>query len=124
MSLLSNQYQPKQWQLLILLSQQLSFVGRQDSVLDFSLAQGQSALYDHSHQERLAELLSGVFKQALQVTIQVTDSVGATPAALAQQRKEQRQQAAQSAILNDPVVQQLQETFGAEVLMDTIKPID
>ena len=102
----------------------LSFSQQNNGVLSFTLAQGQSALYDVSHQARLAELLSSVFNTAIEVDIQIADSTSVTPAKLAQQRQQERQQAAEEAILNDPVVQQLQETFGAEVLMDTIKPID
>ena len=102
----------------------LSFTSREASKLVFCLDEGQSALYDSSHQQRLAELLSGVVNTPIEVEIKIGESAGQTPAALAAQRARQRQQAAEASIMNDPVVQQLQDTFGAEVLKDSIKPID
>lgn len=101
-----------------------ALVSKQGRQLHFLLDEQQSTLYDEAHQQRLAELLSHYFQQEVDVVIQVGEVSSDTPAQIIIRRQQLRQQQAESAIHGDPVVEQLQQLFGASVIEDSIKPID
>lgn len=100
------------------------FTGRDDRVLNFVLDADQSALYDVSHQRRLADLLTEYFQQNLDVSVEIGIPSVSTPAQIISQRKAARLQQAEIAVESDPIVQQLQKTFGAQIIDGSIKPID
>lgn len=97
---------------------------RQEDRLSFTLDEQQSTLYDTSHQQRLADLLSDYFEHPLEVEINLGTPQTETPSQTIVRRQKERQLQAEAAIRSDPVVQQLQETFGAVIVDDSIKPID
>lgn len=96
----------------------------QEDRLTFTLDEQQSTLYDTSHQQRLADLLSDYFERSLEVEIKLGVPQSETPSQIILRRQKERQLQAEAAIHADPVVQQLQETFGAVIVDDSIKPID
>ena len=102
-------------------------LNKQEQQLHFLLDEQQSTLYDEAHQQRLADLLSDYFQQAIQVAIQVGDVTQATtptPAQIVIRRQQIRQQQAEDAIAQDPVVEQLQQMFGASIIDESVHPID
>lgn len=74
------------------------------------------------------EKLQAVVSQALGRQVRITTEVGAaqgpTAAALAEQRSNDRQKAAEEAIYADPFVRSVIETFGASVDPQSIRPVD
>ena len=98
--------------------------GYNDNQLNFILDEGQSALYDPSQQSQLSDLLEIYFQQSVQVSIIVGTPVNNTPAKLAEIRKQLRQQEAEKAIINDPLVKQFQQVYGATIVEGSIEPID
>jgi len=94
------------------------------SCISFILDEQQSTLYDASHQQRLADLLTEYFGQTLEVEIKLGQPQSETPSQIIVRMKKERQQQAEVSIYADPVVQQLQETFGAVIVEGSIKPID
>ena len=75
--------------------------------------------------QRLERRLREYFgRESLQLEIRPVAAEADTPARRREQARVQRQQAARRAILEDPVVQALQERLGAEVLEDTIRPLE
>lgn len=102
----------------------LVLVKCQDHRLEFLLDQQQSALYDAAHQQRLADLLGNYFQQPVEVSIQLGQPNTATPAQILSRRQQQRLRQARQSIESDPVVRNLQETFGAEIVENSVRPVD
>jgi len=85
---------------------------------------------DHAHlgrdtmKSRLEQSLQQHFSGSLKLVLQVGEPQTETPAARQQRLQQDRQQAAEQAIDNDGAVRALQETFGAQIVPDTIQPVD
>lgn len=100
------------------------FTKREGQCLHFVLDESQSTLYDAAHQKRLAELLSEYFEQTVDVAITLGAIAGETPSQIIVRLQQERLQEARKAIEADPLVQQLQATFDATIIEDSIKAID
>ncbi len=98
-------------------------VGREGNVLDFILDEANSALFDESHEQRLADGLSDYFGEPVRVRIQLGPVTGETPSARAIRRRQEQYDDAVSAIKNDPLVQQLMTEFDATLREDTVEPL-
>lgn len=99
-------------------------LGRQGNEFYFVLDDSNSTLYDASHQQRLADLLSDYFVERVKVQIQAGQVTAETPAQMAVRIKQERQLEAEQAIKQDPIVQQLMAQFGATLREDTIQPLN
>ncbi|MEM9601849.1 MAG: DNA polymerase III subunit gamma/tau [Pseudomonadota bacterium] len=73
---------------------------------------------------RLADALESHFGQAVFIQLELGESEVASPARQLADDADARQRQAEAAIYNDPVVQQLQNRFDAEVQPDSIRPLD
>lgn len=98
-------------------------VARSGNEFHFIVDENNSTLYDPSHQQRLADLLSNYFIERVHVKIQPGKLTAETPALIAKRQQEARYANAVNAIKTDPVVQQLIEHFGATLREETIQPI-
>jgi len=92
--------------------------------LHYVLDKQQSTLYDTKHQQYLADLLGEYFGQTIEITITLGDVPHETPSQIVIRQRKERQVQAETAIANDPVVQQLQEMVSGCIVPDSIKPID
>ena len=99
----------------------LELVGRQDNILSFTLDESYSSLYDEVHQRRLADVLGDFFQQPVTVHIQVGAVHGSTPARLVAATREARAAAARDALSGDPLVRELQDELGAELVPDSVE---
>lgn len=96
---------------------------RPDGVtLHFTLDDKQSALFNQSHQDRLAAALSQYFALSVQIAITVGSVSRETPALIQQRLHQARLAAAQQEFAADQHVQAFVEHFGAKILTHTIKP--
>jgi DNA polymerase-3 subunit gamma/tau len=102
------------------------FSGRQTKTQSFTLDERHSAIYDDSHQQRLAVLLTSYFDETLQVRIDINnvESGTETPAAYIARCQQQRMAEAEATITNDTLVNQLIKQFNAEIVQGSITPID
>jgi DNA polymerase III subunit gamma/tau len=98
-------------------------VARSGNEFHFVVDENNSTLYDQSHQQRLADLLSSYFIERVQVKIQPGKLTADTPALIARRNQEARYANAVQAIKTDPIVQQLIEHFGATLREETIEAI-
>ncbi|GGY65516.1 DNA polymerase III subunit gamma/tau [Cellvibrio zantedeschiae] len=98
-------------------------VARNGNEFQFIVDENNSTLYDPSHQQRLADLLSNYFIERVHVKIQPGKLTAETPALIAKRHQEERYANAVNAIKTDPIVQQLIEHFGATLREDTIQAI-
>jgi DNA polymerase-3 subunit gamma/tau len=75
-------------------------------------------------QEKLQAALAEYFAQPVKLAVKVGAAVNATtPAAIEQREKQTRQQEAVEAIMQDPFVREAQAELGAQLIEDSIKPI-
>ena len=95
-----------------------------EGVVVLSLAPQRKLLNSKMAQDKLQAALSDHFGLAvrLQVNLGVT-SDKVTPAVVEQQVKQSRQQQAEASILSDNFVREAQEQFGAQIVENSIKPI-
>lgn len=98
-------------------------VARSGNEFQFIVDENNSTLYDPSHQQRLADLLSNYFIERVHVKIQPGKLTAETPALIAKRHQEERYANAVSAIKTDPIVLQLIEHFGATLREETIQAI-
>ena len=74
-------------------------------------------------QEKLQAALAEYFAQPVRLVVTLATASITTPAAIEQQEKQVRQQQAAAAIMQDPFVREAQAQLGAQVIEDSIKPI-
>jgi DNA polymerase-3 subunit gamma/tau len=74
-------------------------------------------------QDKLQAALTEYFAQPMRLVVALGAANAATPAAVEQHEKQTRQQQAVEAITQDPFVREAQAQLGAQVLEDSIKPI-
>ncbi|HHO59660.1 MAG TPA: hypothetical protein ENJ64_05410, partial [Thiotrichales bacterium] len=117
-----------------------AFKKREDNVIVLQLAQGHSNLLNPKPKQRLQQALGEYYDIDAQLEIEIvttdasSDDAGTrqaaaaptleTPAQATQREQQQRQQQAEQAIHADSFVQTLKETFNAEVIPGSIKPVN
>jgi DNA polymerase-3 subunit gamma/tau len=74
--------------------------------------------------EKLQAALAEYFAQPVKLVVTLGEVLAATPAAMEQREKDARQQRAVEAIAADPFVKEAQELLGAQVIEDSIRPIE
>jgi len=78
-----------------------------------------------SSEQRLQKALSEYLGAPVKLEISIGQKpAAATPAQLQAQARADRQREAEEAMANDPLVQAMEEQFGAKVIADSIRPID
>ena len=102
----------------------LVLVETRDTLLRFQLDAEYSSLYDDSHQQRLAEALGEYFDESISVEIEAGKVQGETPRAFRERIQQERREEAILLLNSDPNIQLLKKTFDAELLENTVKPID
>jgi DNA polymerase III subunit gamma/tau len=105
------------------LAQHCELMARDAARVELRIARAHQHLLNGPHQERLKAALEQHFGAKLRVAIQVADDAGASPAALADRDRRERQAQAAAEIEQDPFVRELVETFDARVVDSTIKPV-
>ena len=106
-----------------MLAQHAELVGCDANSINLRVAAEHKAIATRDYQEKLRGALSHHFGHPLSLRVEIGDDVADTPAAQAQRERFARQQEAETAIQNDPVVQELVRDFGATVIPDSIKPL-
>lgn len=90
------------------------------SQLKLRLHAKQKPLLNQKHIERIREALNKHYGRDITLEITIDNQVQETPAQIAQRQHESQQQAAEQAILSDPVVQHMIQNFDATVIKDSI----
>jgi len=106
------------------LASHCDWLGQEGERVRLRIDRGHAHLLNPSMQERLRAALSQHFGRELQLSIDVGEVRAETPAAAASRASEARVLAAREAIESDPNVTALRQTFGAEVIPDSIRPAD
>ncbi|WP_438952592.1 DNA polymerase III subunit gamma/tau [Porticoccus sp.] len=93
-------------------------------MLHFVLDISSSSLYEESHQQRLADVLTEYFAEPVYVQIEVGAVATETPLARIERIRRERQELAVDQFRQDPNVRRITDLFNGVLLEKTIKPID
>lgn len=85
---------------------------------------GHMRLFGEAHQKRFAELLNTALGKHYQLQVLEGDIQYETPAQRISRLQQERLQHAIDSIEQDPNVQALRQSFNAQVIMDSITPVD
>ncbi len=96
--------------------------GREANVINLMLAPQHATLRSPAMEQRLHEALQNYFGEPVKLRFTIGE-VQESPAHLQQRANDERQQAAVAAMHNDPNVQRIRETFNAEVITESIRPL-
>jgi len=89
-----------------------------------TLDEGHFRLLNDRHQEKILSALRSRFGDAIQMNV-VQGAPGAhTPAAFEERQRRERQQAAEQAIQQDPLVRSIVERFDGRVIEESIRPTE
>ena len=102
----------------------LCLVDVEGPTLHFVLDIASSSLYEESHQQRLADVLTEYFGEPVIVQIEVGAVATETPLARTERLRRERQSQAVEQLRLDPNVRRITELFNGVLLEKTIKPID
>lgn len=92
--------------------------------LDLCVPEEHKHLLEKGFQDKLKAAVNDYFGHPVAIFVSVGAVTGMTPAALHNQEKHQKQQEAVASIEQDPFVRDLVETFDAQIIESTIKPIE
>ena len=107
-----------------MLAKQCEFVSFADGILELALPAAQKHLAEKAFQEKLKSELLPHFGQGFRLNIRIGDGVVKSLAAVEDRQRSARQIAAETAILADPFIKNLQQDFGAEVEPSSIRPVN
>eukprot|EP00163_Fabomonas_tropica_P004103 TRINITY_DN13631_c0_g2_i1.p1 TRINITY_DN13631_c0_g2~~TRINITY_DN13631_c0_g2_i1.p1 ORF type:complete len:645 (+),score=61.77 TRINITY_DN13631_c0_g2_i1:2104-4038(+) len=89
-----------------------------------TIDEGHARLLNGRHEEKILAGLRNRFGDTTQLRIEQGETGPHTPAAYEERQRVARQQAAEDAIRQDPVVQSIVERFEARVVEESIRPIE
>ena len=97
---------------------------REEGTLQLMLDPTYEQLNTQSASQRLEQALTDYYGQAMRVVIKVGKAGQETPAQKREREQHERQESAVESIRSDPFVQELQETFNANLDAAVIEPSD
>lgn len=86
--------------------------------------QEQEAMLGEVHRERISDALLGYFAEPLVVEFTLGQQQRETPQLYRQRRERERRAAALAHLQTDPAVQRIVETFSAEIVADSVEPLN
>ena len=106
------------------LARHCSYDGRAGGVVRLSIDPAHEILATSAQQERLREAVSRHFGETMRLQLDLKKPTVETPAEREQRAAAERQQQAEHAIEEDPLVREMQKVFDATVDRDSIRPAD
>lgn len=94
-----------------------------DDCWQLQLAPNQQALFSENQKKRISDAIELYLGHPIKLIIEVSNPSQETPAQREAFNRHQLQKNAEQAIHDDPIIQTLQQRFGATLLPDSIKPI-
>lgn len=95
-----------------------------DSVVRLGLSPRHAQYQTESAEARLGQALGEWFKRKIKLLIETKEDNVMTAAIKREAQAQERQESAEQSIENDPTVQALQETMGATVVPNSIRPFE
>lgn len=98
-------------------------VSRDGRDLILRVARGHQSLFTPTVLARVETALGNYYQTTIKITLNSEQLVQASPAQQKEQATQQKQQNAELALQNDPMFQQLQQDFSAELVKNSIVPL-
>ncbi|WP_298627482.1 DNA polymerase III subunit gamma/tau [uncultured Legionella sp.] len=100
------------------------FINKEGRDVTLRVARGHESLFTPTTMNRIETALAEYYQSPIKIILNTTtDAVQATPAQQKERATQQKQQNAEVALHNDPVFQQLQQDFSAELVKNSIVPL-
>jgi len=106
------------------LAKNCALVASQQGTINLQILESHKQLISDKRKQDIEQAISDLTGTTIRLNITIGKDITNTPASLEQQRKQQRQQNAEVSIHNDSAVQQIMETFDAQITPESIQPID
>ncbi|KTD04531.1 DNA polymerase III subunit gamma/tau [Fluoribacter gormanii] len=87
------------------------------------VAKGHQSLFTPTILSRIETALSQYYQNQVKITLNSDESVQCSPAQQKEQATQQKQLKAEAALKNDPMFQQIQQEFSAELVKNSIVPL-
>lgn len=98
------------------------FVSKEGRFILLRIASGHGSLFTPTAKSRIELALSDYFSETIQIKLQNSDSLCATPALERKIAQDKKLSDAEASLQNDQFFQQLQQEFSAEVIKNSIMP--
>ena len=98
--------------------------GREGNVIRLALSSQHASLRSKTMEQRLQDALQGFYGEPIKLEFVSGVDAQQTPAGIQKRQAEDKQQAAVEAINADPNVKRIQETFNAQVVSDSVRPVE
>ncbi|MFJ1268392.1 DNA polymerase III subunit gamma/tau [Legionella lytica] len=98
-------------------------MSREGRDLVLRVARGHQSLFTPTVLARVETALAKYYQTTIKVTLNSDQSVQSSPAQQKEQATQEKQQNAELALQNDPMFQQLQQDFSAELVKNSIVPL-
>lgn len=99
------------------------FVSKDQQRITLRVAKGHQSLFSQTTISRLEAGLSEYYQSPIKIMLESKDSVQDSPAQQKTQAKQEKQQNAEAALLQDPLFQQIKQDFSAELVKNSIVPL-
>lgn len=98
-------------------------IARDGRDVKLNVAKGHQSLFTPATLTKIEQALSEFYQSPIKVTLTTDDAVQASPAQQKIRLTQEKQQNAEIALQNDPLFQQLQQEFSAELVKNSIVPL-
>lgn len=95
-------------------------LSKNDTTITLALDETQSALFNSEHEQRIERVLSEYFKQALQLSVQITSIDKESPAKYQQRMREEALARARAEFATDEHVRSIIDVFSAHIVPESI----
>jgi DNA polymerase-3 subunit gamma/tau len=99
------------------------FIAKEGREVTLRVAKGHQSLFTPTTLNRIETALANYFQSPVKIMLNSDDRVHASPAQQKEKATQQKQQKAEVALHNDPLFQQLQQEFSAELIKNSIVPL-
>ena len=106
------------------LAENCTLAEQNDQLIRLNLDPNHVQLNSPALEKKLAEALSAQFGRDIKLRIEAEVAREETPAQQQSRLARERQLAAEQSIAEDDTVRNLEETFGAQVQRDTVRPLE
>lgn len=96
------------------------FLSKEGRELTLRVARGHQSVFTPTILTRIETALAGYYQSPVKIILNSEEAVQATPAQQKERSTQQKQQKAEVALHNDPIFQQLQKDFSAELVKNSI----
>ena len=99
------------------------FINKDGRDITLRVAKGHESLFTPTTTSRIEAALTDYYQSPVKIILNSKEAVQATPAQQKERATQQKQQKAEAALQNDPMFQQIQQEFSAELVKNSIVPL-